>query len=746
MFKIISLLLILFSSIANAETLKKIVISGNDRISNNTILMFSNVSVGDEINNIDTNDVLINLYETNFFRDVIVNFSENILEISVIELPIVQNVKVEGIKSKKIEKQIFDNIYFKERSSFNEIFLNDDKINLDKILKKNGYYFSDIQIEIENIDDNKININYKFDLGEKSKIKKITFLGNKIFKDKKLKSVILTEEYKFWKFISGAKYLNEALISYDKNLLKNFYLNKGFYNVQINSSFSKLIKNNEFELIYNIEAGPKIYFNELKLNLPTDFDINNYEEINELFSNLKGKYYSLYNVEKILNKIETITINEQYESIDAQIEEEIISNKINISFNIKEAPKSYITKINILGNNVTDETVVRNQVLIDEGDPYNEILYTKSINNIKSLNFFRNVEGEVIDNASNNSKIINIKVEEKPTGEIFAGAGTGTNGTTLSFGVRENNYLGKGVLLDTNANITADSIKGKFLLENPNYKNSDKSVNLSLEASEFDRLSGQGYKSNKTGLSLGTKFEYYDDLFFGISLDNFVEKVSVNNNASSKQKKNAGNYFDSFVGLDFNYDKRNQKFATTDGFISNYSVDIPVFSETGTLKNTYNYKIFSELYENNVSTASILLRSSFSINDDDIKLSERLFIPGNRLRGFERGKVGPKDGSDFIGGNYLTAFNLTTSIPKLLENSQTVDFVAFFDAANVWGVDYDKSIDEKNDIRSSVGLGLNWMTAIGPLSFSYAEPLSKNESDIVEKFRFNLGTTFWWKI
>ena len=742
MFKIISLLLILFSSIANAETLKKIVISGNDRISNNTILMFSNVSVGDEINNIDTNNVLKNLYDTDFFRDVIVNLSENILEISVLELPIVQNVKVEGIKSKKIEEQIFDNIYFKERSSFNEIFLNDDKINLDKILKRNGYYFSDIQIEIENLDDNKININYKFDLGEKSKIKKITFLGNKIFKDKKLKSVILTEEYKFWKFISGAKYLNEALISYDKNLLKNFYLNKGFYNVQINSSFSKLIKNNEFELIYNIEAGPKIYFNELKLNLPIDFDVNNYEEINALFSNLKGKYYSLYNVEKILNKIETITINEQYESIDAQIEEEIISNKINISFNIREAPKSYITKINILGNNVTDETVVRNQVAIDEGDPFNEILYTKSINNIKSLNFFRNVEGEVIDDKSNNSKIVNIKVEEKPTGELFAGAGTGTNGTTVSFGVRENNYLGKGVLLDTNANIAADSIKGKFFLENPNYKNSDKSVNLSIEASEFDRLSGQGYKSNKTGFSLGTKFEYYDDLFLGISLENFVEKVTVNNNASSKQKKNAGNFFDSFVGLDFNYDKRNQKFATTDGFISNYSVAIPVFSETGTLKNTYNYKVFSELYENNVSTASILLKSSFSINDNDIKLSERLFIPGNRLRGFERGKVGPKDGSDFIGGNYLTAFNLTTSIPKLLENSQTVDFVAFFDAANLWGVDYDKSIDEKNDLRSSIGLGLNWMTVIGPLSFSYAEPLSKNETDIIEKFRFNLGTTF----
>ncbi len=742
MFKIFTFTLFFICSLANAETLKKIEIFGNERISKNTILMFSDVNTGDKINKIDTNSILKNLYETNFFKNVFIKLNKDTLEINVSEFPIVQNVNIEGIDSKKIEKQILDNIYFKEKSSFNEIFLNDDKTNLDKILRKNGFYFSDIQISIENIDDSKVNINYKFDLGDRSKIRKITFLGNKVFKDKKLKNVILTEEYKFWKFISGKKYLNETLISYDKKLLKNFYLNKGFYNVQINSSFSKLIKNNEFELIYNIEAGPKIYFNEFTLNLPDDFDENNYKDINKLFVELKGKYYSLYNVEKILNKIETITINEQYESIDAKIEEEVVSDMINISFNIKEAPKSYIAKINILGNNVTDETVIRNQVAIDEGDPFNKILYTKSLNNIRSLNFFRDVKGEILEDSLNNKKTINITIEEKPTGEIFAGAGTGTNGTTVSFGIRENNYLGKGVLLDTKANISADNIKGKFFLENPNYNNSDKSVNLSIEASEFDRLAGQGYKSNKTGFSAGTKFEYYDDLFLGISIDNFAEKVTVNSNASTKQKKNAGNFFDSFLGLDFDYDKRNQRFATTEGFISNYSLDLPVFSETGTLKNSYNFKVFSELYENNVSTASLLISSSVSINGEDIKLSERLFIPGSRLRGFERSKVGPKDGSDFIGGNYLTAVNFTTSIPKLLENSQNVDFVAFFDAANVWGVDYDSSIDDKNEIRSSVGLGLNWMTAIGPLSFSYAEPITSNDTDIIEKFRFNLGTSF----
>jgi len=743
MFKILLFLLSFLSTYVVADEIKKIEILGNERISDNTILMFSEVSVGDDIGNIETNNILKKLYDTNFFKNVEVIFDKNDLKINVLEFPIVQNVTIEGIKSNKIKDKIFDNIIFKERSSFNEIYLNEDKYNLTTILKDFGYYFSNIQISIEDLSDNKVNVAYQIDLGEKSIIRKITFLGNKKFKDKKLKSVILSEEYKFWKIISGKKYLNESLIAYDKSLLKNFYLNKGFYNVKINSSFSKLLSNNEFELIYNIDAGSKIYFNDFKLNLPIDFEVDNYNEINKLFEELTGEYYSLYNVERILNKIETITVEQQYESVDAKIEENIIDNKIDISFNITEAPKSFVKKINILGNNITDETVIRNQVIIDEGDPYNEILYTKSINNIKSLNFFRDVKGEIIDNLEDKTKIINISIEEKPTGEIFAGAGTGTSGTTVSFGIRENNYLGKGILLDTNANISTESVRGRFTVENPNYKNSDKSVNLSLEASEFDRLKGQGYKSQKTGISGGTRFEYYDDLFVGISIENFAEKVTVNDSASSKQKKNAGNFFDSFLGIEFDYDKRNQKFATSRGFFSNYSVDLPIYSETGTLKNSYNFKVFSELYENNVSTASIFVQSSFSINDEDIKLSERLFLPGNKLRGFERGKVGPKDGSDFIGGNYLTAINFTSSIPKLLENSQNLDFVAFLDAANIWGVDYDSSIDDKSDdFRSSIGIGLNWLTPIGPLSFSYAEPITKNASDILERFRFNLGTTF----
>jgi len=401
----------------------------------------------------------------------------------------------------------------------------------------------------------------------------------------------------------------------------------------------------------------------------------------------------------------------------------------------------FIERINILGNNITLESVIRNQIEIDEGDPFNQILYAKSINNIKSLNFFESVTGEILNGDKFNTKMINIYITEKATGEIFAGVGTGTDGSSFSAGVKENNYLGRGVKVDSNIKLSDERIKGKFLVSNPNYKNSDKNLDLALEATSIDRVATSGYKSNVTGFTIGTEFEYLDDFRLGLLTKNNFEKISVDSTASDRQKKQDGNYFDSFIGLDFIYDKRNQRYQTTSGFLSNYNLKLPILSDTNTITNIYNYKIFKELYENNVSSLSFSFKGASSLSGDDIKLSERLYIPGKKLRGFESGKIGPKDGSDFIGGNYVSTINATTTVPKILENVQSVDIVMFADAANIWGVDYDSSLDNSG-IRSSIGIGLDWLTAVGPLTFSLATPITKEPTDIEETFRFNIGTSF----
>ncbi len=725
-----------------AKNYNKVVINGNDRISKETIILFSEINKFDDVNAKALNNILKNLYNTNFFKNVSVKLIDKEIIIDVIELPVIETINLNGVKAKKIREKIFKNIQLKSRSSFNEFSAKQDQENILKILKSIGYYFAKVTLEVKDLSDNKVSIDYNILLGKKAKIRKITFVGDKKIKDNKLKSIIVSEEYKPWKFLSGKKFLNENIISFDERLLKNFYLNKGYYNVQINSSFARLQNNNEFELIFNINANQKVFFNELKVNIPDDFDPTNFSNLNDLFDEIKGKHYSLTTVEKILDEINQITLDEEYRSIKASVNENIISNKINLNFFIEETEKFLVDRINIIGNNITREEVIRNNLELDEGDPYNEILEKRTVNNIKSLNFFKDVKSELLESDEDGKKIINITVEEKPTGEIFAGAGVGTNGGTISFGISENNYLGKGIKVATNLSITEETIKGSFYVTDPNFRNSDKMINYNIEATEIDRTSTSGYKTNKTGLGIGTKFEYLDDFNLGLSTQSLIEKIQTDSTASNLQKKQKGNYWDTFINLDFDYDKRNQKFQTSDGFRSSYNINIPVISEVATLTNSYIYNYYSELYEDNISKLSLYFKTANSIKNKDIKLSERLFIPNRRLRGFESGKVGPKDGNDFIGGNYITSFSASSSIPKILENSQNLDVLIFYDAASIWGVDYDSTIDDNSKIRSSIGIGVDWFTVIGPLNFSLAQPITKASTDITETFRFNLGTTF----
>ena len=724
-----------------AEIVKKIEINGNERISEKSIVVFSSIKINQEVKPIDLNNALNSLYETNFFKNVKLSLVENTLTIFVEENPIIGNISYEGIKAKKIIKSLKDNISLKNRSSYNELTLKNDREKIFKILRDLGYYFSDVNVLVEDRPNNIVDILYKINLGDKTKISKITFNGNKNFKNNRLKSVIISEEYKFWKFISGRKYLKEANVNFDKRLLKNFYLNKGFYNVKINSSFAKINEFKNFELIFNISEGQKYFFENFDLILPSDYDKNNYLDIYNLFAKYKSKPYSIDRIENLVKEIDKINTKEQFVSTKSTVNETIADNKINLTFEVAETDKITIKKINILGNNVTRENVLRNQLEIDEGDPYNEILTAKSINNIKSLNFFKDVTLDTVDD-ENGFKEINITVTEKPTGEIMAGAGVGTSGATIAFGVKENNYLGKGIGLETNLTLTEDSIKGLFSVINPNYKNSDKSLRASIQATELNKLTDFGYKSSKSGFSLGTDFEYYDDLSLGIGLNTFYESLEADSTASARQKKQVGNYFDIFTNLNFAYDKRDQKFQTTDGFLSRYNVDLPIISDSNTLINMYSYSNYFQYLDKNVIKSSVYIKTSDSISGGNVKLSERNYIPSSKLRGFEYGRIGPKDGNDYIGANYVASVNFSSTIPQVLQNVQSTDFSIFLDVANMWGVDYDPSLDNSNDIRSSVGVGLDWFSPVGPMNFILAHPITKNTNDKTETFRFNLGTTF----
>tara|TARA_B110000971_G_scaffold220064_1_gene262688 strand:+ start:317 stop:2566 length:2250 start_codon:yes stop_codon:yes gene_type:complete len=744
MFKLVIQLLI-FTLFVNfsvySNNYEKVIVNGNERISQETILVFSELPSDNNLDENSINDILKRIYKSGFFKDVTVKIENKNLIINVIENPIIQTVFIKGIKRKKTEESLYAILSLKDRSSYNLSLLRNDETLILNYLKEQGYYFSDITSSYQDLGDNKIDLLYNIELGNKAKISKISFIGDKKFKDANLRNAIISEEYKFWKFISGKKYLNENLINYDKRLLNNFYKNKGFFNVEINSSFANYLGKDEFEIVYNISSGEKFYFNEFNLNLPIDYERSNFNQLNKTFDKFKGETYSLNAIDKILSEIDKIVLNDQFEFLKSSVNEQIQGNLINLTFDIDESKKFYVEKINIFGNNITREDVIRNNLVVDEGDAFNELLQTKSVNNLKSLNFFSKVNTEIIDSA-NQKKIINITVVEKPTGEIMAGAGVGTGGGTIAFGVSENNFLGRGIEFATDLSVSSETLKGLISLNNPNYKGSNRSLNTSFESTVTDQLANFGYKSNKTGFSIGSNFEFYDDLYWNTGISSYVEKLDTDVSASATMKKQEGSYFDTFFNQTFSYDKRNQKYKTSDGYISRFTQNIPLISDTYTLTNAYDYKIYNKWIDENVASLGFYLKATNSLSGGNVKLSDRLYLPSSKLRGFENGRVGPMDGADYIGGNYITSVNVATTLPQILPSLQNTNFSIFFDAANIWGIDYSSSLADESKIRSSIGIAVDFFTPVGPLNFSLSEPITQGKNDITESLRFNLGTTF----
>ena len=465
----------------------------------------------------------------------------------------------------------------------------------------------------------------------------------------------------------------------------------------------------------------------------------------KIFNKLEGKNYSLDNISLILSEIDQIASLRLYDFITANVKETITDqNKINFEFEIIDSEKFYVERINILGNFQTIEEVIRNRLIVDEGDPLNELLFTKSLDRIKSLGIFKNVKANISDGSTANLKTIDITVEEQPTGEITLAAGVGTSGSTIGGGITEKNFLGKGINLQTNLEVSEEKIKGKFVYAKPNFNYSDNTLFTSVQSTSTDLIKDFGYETTEYGFSAGTKFEQYENLFFSPEINLLFEDLETTSKASSNLKKQEGSYNDLYFNYGLEYDLRNSPYKPSSGSTTNFYQELPIVSGNNELTNTFIFTKYKRLDNESdmVGKASIFIKTVNSLDDSDTRISKRAKMPYSRLRGFEKDKIGPKDGSDYVGGNYVTTLNFSTNLPGILNTMENLDFSYFLDFGNIWGVDYDSSAGQSNFIRSSTGIGMDWLTPIGPLSFSLTQPLTKKASDKTESFRFNLGTTF----
>ena len=530
------------------------------------------------------------------------------------------------------------------------------------------------------------------------------------------------------------------MINLDRRLLTNYYKSLGFYDIKINSNFAEISKSSDAKLIFSIDEGDRYIIKKISTKVDQALDKKVFLPLNKTYNDHIGEYYSPFKIKKLLEEIDEIIENNNLQFIEHNVEEIIETNGINIIFNIYEGEKVLVERINIKGNNVTNENVIRGELLLDEGDPFSKLGLDKSISELKSRNLFKTVKYNLSNGSKQNLKIIDIIVEEKPTGEISAGAGVGTNGGTFAFSIKENNWSGKGTTLGFDLEVDQESLSGTFNYSDPNYNFLGNSIVYSLSSEKNDKPD-QGYENSIISAGVGTSFEQYKDVRTSLGLNASYDDLRSQSNASDAIKKQSGKYNDITLNYGFSQDKRNRSFMPTSGSIISFNQSLPLYADKPALGNVLSSSIYKTLSEDVVGAGKFYIASINGL-DDDVRLSNRTSLSSKRLRGFERGKVGPMDGTDHIGGNYAAALNLEANLPNLLPDDSNIDVAAFLDFGNVWGVDYDSSLDDGNKIRSSTGVVAGWISPIGPMSFVFSKNISKASTDVTESFNFNLGTTF----
>ena len=740
---LVFVILLLKISFAEPVNVSNIAIYGNKKISKNTIIELLDLknNVG---NSNDLNEYQKKLFQSNFFSSAILSFKNKKILIKVVENPLIDYVFIEGIESEKMLNEVKDLLISKESTLFSEIALNSDVKKVSSLLTSKGYFKNNIEYQVVKSKSEKVNIFFKVFLNKKFSVNKIFFIGDKKIKNSKLLSVITSRPKSFFSFFSSSNTPSSERMDYDVSLLKKYYLNNGYYKVQIPNASIEIIDDYEANIVFAIKAGDKF---SIKISTLDDnsniLSKNNILFVKSILSPLENQFYNLEllrNIEgKILRYIDENSINGTVTYNIKQVD----SKNLNISFKINEIlKKSYIRNIIIQGNDLTEEKVVLNNIGFAEGDLFNNLKISNAIDSLKDTGYFKNIR--VKKNKIKNSENVDIQIDidESPTGEISAGIGAGTNESSISFNFSEKNLLGQGIGFNLGASLGTGSQSVNFGFANPDFASSGNSLNSGFFISKYENETS-GYENKLIGFNASTGFEWYEDLNlnYGIALD--TDSLTAQSDASSLVKKRDGDYFTNKFFYSVNQDKRDRKIGTEDGYTVGFGQGIAHFgSDIPYLSNNFFGTFYNKFSESFIGTIRYKAKSINSFKSSkDIKLSDRLFLTENELRGFKFRSYGPKVGKDYIGGNYAMATTFSTTFPSYLPESWNSSSSFFLDAGNVWGTDFDVTT-EASKLRSSVGLGLSWFSPIGPISLSYAEPIQKSSSDKIENFNFKLGGVF----
>ncbi|MDC3086626.1 outer membrane protein assembly factor BamA [Pelagibacteraceae bacterium] len=738
------LLIVGFNTFATENIINSIQIEGTQRIDIETVESYSQTSIGDIYTEDLGNLILKRLFETNLFSNIQISYSDGTLNIILKENPTINFVKFVG-NSKIKDEDLLIEISLKERSVYSRSKVKKDIERMLTLYQRSGRLSSEINPKIETLDNNRVNLIYEITESDIAKVSKIIILGNEVFSSSKIKSTMKTKEKRFLRFLSSSDNYDPDKLEYDKQLITQFYSNNGYPNFKIISSIAQLKPNsNNFEIIINVNEGKK--FNFGKLSIESKLKKMNTDAVADVLPIKNGELFDRSKIRKSIDELKEWAQAEGYTFIDiaTDLSDNQELNEIDVKLIINEGPRVYVDNINIAGNTRTVDRVIRREISLSEGDAYNKYSISYSKDSIRALNFFSKVEIEEVKTSFPDKINLEISVDEKNTGEASIGAGySSATDASLQLGLRENNFLGKGQKVKFESSLSDTRTTYDVSFTEPYFNNKQLSLTGNVY-SNFTDPASVNYETEDLGFGLSTNFPLSADRFIEIRYSLFTSKVKADSNATAYENALAGTDTISSLGYSLSLDRRNSRYKPSKGFNLILNQDLAgLGGNSYYYKNSFELNSYKRLSENFIGALKLRAGNINGYNGKYSPLASNFKLGGKKLRGFKSGKVGPKLGNSYTGGQYYYLTSLETNIDLNID-AFDITSTFFIDFGSVWGLDNPGygSIDDKHEARSSVGLNFNWDSAIGPINIIYAQILQSNKNDTTDNLYFDIGYNF----
>ena len=742
--------LIVFAHVlAWADIVRQIAISGSESIEEATVVSYMDLKVGDELDDAAVDRALKSLFGTGLFADVQVeNAGGGVVQVSVVENPIINQIGFEG--NDKIEdEELLAEIQMRPRQVFTRTKVQSDLARLNQIYRRQGRFSVDIEPKVIRLEQNRVDLVFEIDEGDVTEVKAIRFVGNKKYDDDKLRSVISTKETAWYKILSSDDRYDEDRLAFDQELLRNYYLSRGYADFSVVSAVAELAPDKEsFFITFTVEEGEryKVAGTSIASEL-RDFDTS---VLQESITIENGEWYDADKVRESATNMTNVLGDRQYAfvNIKPDIQKDREKREVLVLFTVSETPPVYVERVNINGNVRTMDKVLRREIEVVEGDPFNRTKVAKSEKNIKDLDFFENVKLDVKQGSAPDKTVIDVDVEEKSTGELSIGAGfSSTDGPLADFRVRERNLLGKGQDLLFATTIAGKRSEFDVSFTEPYFLDRDISAGFDIFHITRDLQDESSYDQQKTGGALRMGYPLSENWRQTLKYQYDKNDIdNVDNDASRFIRDQEGVRTTSAVSQRLTYDTRDSSILTTKGLL--YWLDTEVAGLGGDAKylsgrtgGTYYYPVFDQVVLNALGEIGAI----GGYSDTDVEINERFFIGGSTLRGFERSGIGPRDRAtdDALGGNFFYRGSVEGSFPVGLPKEMGVKGHLFTDFGSLMDIDEDgANLLEEDSIRASAGIGLSWRSPIGPIRVDLAVPYAKEDFDEEENFRFDFGTRF----